>query len=60
MKRKVDLVYASPDFTVTKVSLENGIAVTSVRFDDSAMTEEGWIEVDKPSGSENGDYVIDF
>ena len=63
MKEKENLVYQAPALDVTDVSLEQGIAATSIRFDEGehVMQEEGWGEVDKNFGTgTGGDYEIEF
>ena len=59
MKKKMN--YVSPQIKVTRVSLEQGIAV---KVSCSAYLESDWIEIEEPIGldtsHEGGDIVLFF
>lgn len=56
MEKRKKTAYESPVLNITDVSLELGIATTSVRFDegDNVIQEQGWEDYDK------GNYDIEF
>ena len=49
MEKRKKTAYESPALNITDVSLELGIATTSVRFDegDNVIQEQGWEDYDK-------------